>query len=142
MVVKCSLVREMEHAPSGKKLPVGHVIDDPQAFRLVQIGVALPADEECRLRVNMTEGQLAQAQAAYAMGERGIHPEDRDAYAAGWMTGYRKTDDAPQRDLLGNTSNIWERGPRWDEYAARLQAAVEEHLDDPDEIEDAAPAAE
>lgn len=135
--MKCSLLREMPHAASRKMLPVGHVIDDPQAFRLVQMGVALPADDECRERCKMTPEQMAAAKAAYEATDRGIHPEDREAFAKGWMTGYRRSDEAPQRDLLGNTSNIWERGPQWAEYAALLQAEVDAHVDDPDEVSDA-----
>ena len=47
-----------------KKLPIGTIIDDPRAFRHVQNGMAVPEDEECRLRCKMTDEQMLAAQEA------------------------------------------------------------------------------
>lgn len=124
--MKCQLIREMKSGLTRELLPAGTVIDDPAAWRLVRLGVAVPFDDECQAKANLTPEQLAGAQAAYEA--VGIHPEDRDAYRAGWMTGYRKTNDEPKRDALGNTSNIWEQGPKWGEYAALLDEAENESL--------------
>jgi hypothetical protein len=49
------------HAP----LPAGTVIDDPDAWILVQNGQAGPEDDECRKKANMTPLQIAQAKVRY-----------------------------------------------------------------------------
>ena len=67
---------------------VGAIISHPQAFRAVQMGVAIPADEECRIAANMSEERLAAAQHAYERLIHGIHPEDFAAYDSGYLTGY------------------------------------------------------
>jgi len=47
-----------------RKIPVGTVVDDPRAFRLVQMGMATPEDDECRARCKMTDEQMLAAQEA------------------------------------------------------------------------------
>ena len=42
----------------------GEVIDHPNAYKLVQLGVAEPADSECALRAKLTERQIVAAQLA------------------------------------------------------------------------------
>ena len=73
--------------PDGKK-PVGTVIEHPDAYKLVQLGVAVPEDEECIRRANMTELQMAQAQQGQRRVSLGIHPEDYEAFDAGEIAGY------------------------------------------------------
>ena len=90
--MKAQLIRDMEAAnrqeyPDGI-IPNGTVIDHPDCFKLVQFGVAIPADDECRAKANCTEGQMQAAQAAYEKVERGIHPEDYEAFDQGLMIGY------------------------------------------------------
>lgn len=90
--MKCTLIREMDCVPcldfpSGKK-PAGTLIDHPEAFRLVQHGVADPADEECAARHGLSPAELFAAKAAYERVSRGIHPEDYADFDAGVMTGY------------------------------------------------------
>lgn len=64
------------------------IIDHPQAFRLVQQGVALPADEECKTAARRNEEQLTASQMAYERVSRGIHPDDYTLYDAGIIAGY------------------------------------------------------
>lgn len=45
-------------------VPSGEVIDHPQAYRLVQMGMAVPHDDECANAANMTTGQMQAAQEA------------------------------------------------------------------------------
>jgi hypothetical protein len=85
-------------------MPAGTVIDHPDAFKLVRMGVGLPADEECEVAAGRTKAQLAQAQAAQDKVRLGIHPEDYDAYDQGLMLGY-----SPD----GN----WIPGPNYEEVA-------------------------
>jgi len=94
--MKCELIRELEMGPShpdwqrGVKqmLPPGTVIEHPEAFKLVRMGAAIPADMECQTASGMTADQMRSAQYAYERLNRGIHPDDFDAYDAGEMDGY------------------------------------------------------
>lgn len=68
--------------------PAGTVIDHWQSYRLVQQGVALPADAECVEAAARSPEQLAAAQYAYERLSRGIHPEDFERYDRGEIAGY------------------------------------------------------
>jgi hypothetical protein len=71
-----------------RKMPIGTIIDHPDSWRLVRMGVAVPADEECEQKAHMTEDQLKAAQYAAVRTARGIAPEDFEAYDRGDMIGY------------------------------------------------------
>ena len=66
----------------------GAITDTPDAFRLVQMGIAEPADEECEKRANITLEQMAVASHAYERMDRGVHPDDFSRYDQGEMVGY------------------------------------------------------
>jgi hypothetical protein len=83
--------------PTGVK-PEGTLIDHPDAFRLVLMGVAVAADDECAERANITPEQFARARHAYERVDRGISPDDFEAYDAGYMIGY-------------NPDGTWKPGP-------------------------------
>ena len=105
--MKCRLLIEMgcqpcEDFPEGTK-PAGTEIEHPQAYMLVEMGVAEAVDEECRLKAPATPAQAADRQDRYRMQDAGILPEDRDAWARGWMRGY-------------NPDGSWIPGPNADEY--------------------------
>lgn len=68
---------------------LGAVIEHPEAFRAVQHGIAIPADDECRTAAHMSESQLAAAQHAFQRLKQGIRPEHFAAYDAGYLSGYR-----------------------------------------------------
>lgn len=70
------------------EIPVGHIHDAPDAYKLVQAGSAIPADEECRLACKMTQAEIDLAQKHYPAMEAGIEPDDREAWFAGEMIGY------------------------------------------------------
>lgn len=90
--MKCKLLHAMSHTPDAadvrKLFPAGEVIEHADAYRLVQIGCAEPADEECAARHGMTEAELAHARHAYVRTAKGIWPDDYEAFDAGIMTGY------------------------------------------------------
>ncbi|NBW11011.1 MAG: hypothetical protein EBR82_23570 [Caulobacteraceae bacterium] len=67
---------------------VGGVVDHPEAYMLVQMGVAVPGDEKCAVAAGMSEEQIAAAQHAAERLRAGIHPSDFSAYDAGLMSGY------------------------------------------------------
>jgi len=90
--LKCKLLLAMNRTPDAADgrslLPAGEIIEHPDAFRLVQIGCAEPADDECATSHGMTAEQLAAARHAYVRTAAGIWPEDFAAFDAGMMTGY------------------------------------------------------
>ena len=67
---------------------LGAILDRPDSFMLVRLGIAEPADEECRLAASMTTAQRQQAQHASKRLAAGIHPEDFGLYDAGVILGY------------------------------------------------------
>lgn len=73
--------------PDGK-IPIGTIKTEPDVYKLVQMGVAVAADDECERAANMTPQRLAAAQHAQQRATRGIHPDDFGAYDGGEMTGY------------------------------------------------------
>jgi hypothetical protein len=81
----------------GKKVyvekPAGHIHERPDAYKLVQHGNAIPADDECRKACGMTEKDMEHAQKSYRRIAAGIQPEDYQAFDDGLMIGY---------DPLGN----------------------------------------
>jgi hypothetical protein len=74
-----------ETNPDGK-IPVGTVVDHPDVWRLVRLGVAESEDDECAAKANMTTAQLAEVQRAARRSR--IHPDDYDAFERGEMVGY------------------------------------------------------
>jgi hypothetical protein len=98
--LKAELLKDTEAAPSaagderlvtinGKPhFPAGTIIEHPQAYRLVKMGVAKPADGECVVAAGMTTEQQQAAQVTQELVSKGIHPEDYQAYLDGIMIGY------------------------------------------------------
>jgi len=68
--------------------PIGHIVDHPDAYKLVRRGCAVWVDDECEQAADMTQHQLDRAQKAYPKVAAGIHPDDYEAYDAGLMSGY------------------------------------------------------
>jgi hypothetical protein len=75
--------------PSGV-LPAGSIDAGPDCWKLVTHGVAIPDDDECAKKVNMSAEELASVQHSYNRLAAGIHPEDWAAFDAGEMVGYDK----------------------------------------------------
>ena len=68
--------------------PAGTIEDHPQAYMLVQMGVAEPADEECELRAKMSVEQMAIAQRHAQALAKGIQPQDYGRFFSGELAGY------------------------------------------------------
>ena len=66
----------------------GAIVEHPEAFRLVQNGLAIPADDECKDRANMSPAMIENAKFAYERLQRGIHIDDFDRYGRGELIGY------------------------------------------------------
>lgn len=73
--------------------PAGTLLDHPQAYVLVRMGVAEPADEECERRADRSPAQLAEAAHAAERTAKGIHPDDFAKFDAGEITGYAPNGD-------------------------------------------------
>ncbi len=107
--MKCQLTRELnginpaynaesherfrqrgQHYPIPRliKLPIGHIVDKPDCWRMVRHGVAVPLDEECAQAARMTAEQFAAAEELQEKLAARIWPEDYAAYDAGLMVGY------------------------------------------------------
>ncbi len=90
--MKCKLFEDTPAAPTLPPnkdiLPAGTIIDNPNAYLLVQIGMAEAADEECEKKANRTPAQLNQARYEYSRTKKGIHPDDYARYDAGEIDGY------------------------------------------------------
>jgi len=73
----------------GKRYwPVDTIIEGPRAYRLVQMGMAVPADDECTLAACMTTAEMKAAQTKQEMLGKGIAPEDYQRYLDGEILGY------------------------------------------------------
>lgn len=70
------------------KIPVGTVLEAPDAYRLVRLGAAEPADDECQRAAAVSPRQFEAAVKAQRRAAAGIHPEDFEAFDTGEMTGY------------------------------------------------------
>lgn len=85
---------------------IGTTISHPKAFRLVQLGVAVPADKECEDKVRTILPMMDRLIFLGKRSERGIHMDDFKAYEDGLMTGYKPD---------GTHGDSWQHGPNWTE---------------------------
>ncbi len=68
--------------------PAGMIIDRPDAWQLVQMGMAVPHDDECRKKCGMTEEEIAAAIAA------------QDRFEEGLIEGEEEAGDEPEVETL------------------------------------------
>jgi hypothetical protein len=80
----------------------GAILERPDSYILVRMGVAEPADEECRIAASMNAAQRAEAQHAARRLSAGIHPEDFHLYDAEVILGY-------------NPDGTYKPGPNYDQ---------------------------
>lgn len=92
--------------------PPGTIIDHRDAFWIVKMGQAEPADDECAVKVGMSAEQFASAQHAARRLAAGITQQDYPLFDAGYISGY---------DAEGN----FKPGPNWDQYQATVKVAEE-----------------
>lgn len=122
--MKCRLIRPMESSrredPPGTIFPIGTVIENPKAYRLVQLGCAEPADAECLAAAGMNPQKFAEAVKAQNRLSAGIHPDDYAAFDAGWMVGY-----AADGDGVGPNGE-WIPGPNYHEFERQCEELIEQ----------------
>ena len=84
----------------------GTVMEDPRAYRLVQMGVAEPADDECTLKACMTTEQMKAAQVKQELVSKGILPDDYQRYLDGEILGYDEDgNDIPGTNYIEETDD-------------------------------------
>lgn len=80
----------------------GAVHEDPDVWKWVRMGIAVPADEECESAAPMTPAQKAAAQHAARRVSAGILPKDFQKFDRGLISGYNHDGTyrpGPQADL-------------------------------------------
>jgi hypothetical protein len=106
--MKCKLVRDMpchdKPAFPNDMVPAGTELEDPRAYFLVGMGVAVPVDEECKAKCQPRSPEdEAAALHSYNRLEAGVAQEDFGAYDKGYMLGY-------------DEDGKWIPGPNYEEY--------------------------
>jgi len=89
----------------GKQLfaPAGTVFSASDSFRLVELGVAVPHDDECKaIFADRSAAQIAATEHAARRLSAGIEPEDFARYDAGELLGYT----ADGRDIPGPNAKV------------------------------------
>lgn len=96
--------------------PAGTILEDANAFKFVNFGMATPADDECAAACQpQTPAQRASLETKYRAAALGIHDEkDYSLYAAGVIAGYEK---------LPNGQTAYLPGPNWEKWNAEQKAA-------------------
>lgn len=122
------LVRDYDRRTRKRRLrievvPPGTAIAGRNVHLLCLQGIAVPLDAECRALVKMTDAEIETAAKAYEKIDRGIHPEDYDAFERRLMAGYKPD---------GTEGDSWIHGPDW---TPGCEAAYYESLQE-DEDED------
>ena len=102
-------------------LKAGAEYEHPQAAFFVQIGAAVPADDECKAAcADISEEQLEKAQLDYKANDLGItDPEDRELFFKRVIAGY---------EHLGEGELAYIKGPMWDAYFGAEKSAVKKDL--------------
>lgn len=97
-IAPAELVKQCERRDKRLFAPAGTVFDAADCFRLVELGVAVPHDDECKaLFANRTAEQIAATEHAARRLSAGIDPEDFARFDAGELLGYT----ADGRDIPG-----------------------------------------
>lgn len=69
--------RRPYHVPQYVPAPAGTIIDDPDCWRLVMIGVAKPADDDCREAAPLSDEEIAERARRYDRLDKGRATGDR-----------------------------------------------------------------
>lgn len=119
--MKCRFIRSTGRV-GGDKFEVGDVFEHPNAYQLVKLGYAEPADDECRNSIpeTFTPEVAAHVRHCSERAEAGIAVEENPFYDAGYMTGYTKPGEG-----VGPNGD-WIEGPNYMKYEQQLQDEEEE----------------
>ncbi len=107
----------MQDVPHWK---MGAIVDMPDSHKLVAMGCAIPADEECQLACGMTIVEIRAALRAQDKVSLGIHPHDYEKFDNGEIEGY-------------NPDGSYKPGPNFKAEAAEVPPLYDAHEDEEDE---------
>lgn len=104
--------------------PAGTIHEHPECWKLVNFGMAKPADAECEARCKpMTPEDRAKLELSYKADSLGIHdPDDRKLFFDGVIAGY---------EGLGEGKIAYLPGPNWEAWKAKqesLKATTESEI--------------
>ena len=113
--MQAQLVRDLPATPSTKVpvvdgvVPKGTVIEGRacRPWFYVQMGAAIPLDDECRMAAGLTDDQIELQVKLYEAKLAGIQPEDMAAWKANAMTGYDENGE-------------WIPGPEYSAWRAKF----------------------
>lgn len=116
LIVRKSVMRngELQLVPYWRN---GAILEGPDVHWLVRQGVALPADEDCRVRARRTVAQMEAAQKAYERLAAGIEHDDYALFDAGVIVGY-------------HPDGSFKPGPNYDRLQEFIAAETEESEDE------------
>jgi hypothetical protein len=95
--------------------PAGTELDHPDAWKMVNFGMATASDQECLDACQkITADEKSRRELAYQADAKGINePADRDLFFRGVITGYER---------LPNGSLAYVPGPNWGDHAQKIEA--------------------
>lgn len=113
-------VRMSRNATTGEMreeayFPAGTIHEHPECWKLVNFGMAKPADEECeKMCRTLTAAERSQLELSYKADSLGIHdPVDRQLFFDGVIAGY---------EAVGNGQLAWLPGPNYETWKAEQEA--------------------
>ncbi len=115
-----ALVAQCERRGKALIAPIGTIVDDPECWRIVLMGQAEAADDECRAMTKQTDEERAMTLHAASRLAAGIIPDDFELFDSGVILGY-------------NADGSYKPGPHWDQRPAAkkddaLQAAKDSDI--------------
>ena len=115
-----AVARPSKHRETGEIrndwfFPAGTELDHPDAWKMVNFGMATASDQECLDACQkITADEKSRRELAYQADAKGINEEsDRDLFFRGVITGYER---------LPNGSLAYVPGPNWAGHAQKIQA--------------------
>jgi len=103
--------------------PAGTELDHPDAWKMVNFGMATASDQECvDACQKITAEETSRRELAYQADAKGINEEaDRDLFFRGVITGYER---------LPNGSLAYVPGPKWGDHAQKIEAEKSKENDE------------
>jgi hypothetical protein len=109
-----TVVRMSRNATTGEMreeayFPAGTIHEHPECWRLVDFGMAKPADDECeRMCKPMSSDERSKLILAYKADSLGIHDAaDRELFFAGVIAGYEGLGDGKLAYIPGPNYEAW-----------------------------------
>ncbi len=105
--------------------PAGTVYEHPNAAHFVDLGMAIPEDEECEAACSpMSDEKRTEMQNSAQCAALGIHDEnDRELFALGFIAGYEKV-DGKDVYIPGPNYSQWEASRKASESSSNKESVI------------------